>query len=80
LDASEAFAGQDVQFDADERPDGGIEDAVRGGGAGEAVREVAPRVVDALDLSVLAERVSHLQVAGFDLGAHGTGVEKRCVG
>lgn len=37
LDAAQGLSGQDVQFDAGQRPDAGVEDAVRCGGAGNPV-------------------------------------------
>jgi hypothetical protein len=65
LYAAQRLSREDVQFDPDERPSVRVEDAVRGGGAAEPVGEEPPRVPDALNLGILAERVGQLQVPGL---------------
>ena len=47
---------------------------------GRADRRGTPRVADALHLSVLAERVGHLQIPRLDLGADTGRVQQRLVG
>jgi hypothetical protein len=76
-DTTEGFPGKDLQPDRDQRAGGGVEQAVRRDRAAEPVTEVAPRVADALDLRVLAERVAGLPVAGLNLSADRGRVERR---
>src|SRR4051812_46011633 len=61
LDAAQGLSRQDVKLDPDERSCVGIEDAVRGCGASDAVTERLAGVADALNLGVLAKRVAQLQ-------------------
>jgi hypothetical protein len=50
LNAAQRFSGQDVQLHTDEGPGLWVEDAVRCGGASDAVAQVPTGVADALDL------------------------------
>ena len=45
LEAAQRLAGQDVELDRDQRAVGGIENAVRLGGADQAVADIAARIV-----------------------------------
>src|SRR5690348_1654399 len=52
LNPAQGFTGQGVEFDADERPSGRVEDPVGRSGPAETVAQITARVVDALNLRV----------------------------
>ena len=76
LETAEGLAQQHVQAHRDQRTRRGIEQPVRGGGADQAVAEIAARAAQRGDLGVLGEAVAHLGVPGTDRALERAGVDQ----
>ena len=77
LQPTQRLAGEHLEPHSDERTLRGIQDPVRRCDADDLVAEELSRIVDVVDLGVLAKRIVQLRVAVFDNASQGLFVDLR---